>query len=47
MTTRWKWSKNFDDYAAGRIDASEIICVKCDKAPCKCSPCPSCASGLA
>lgn len=35
-----KWSSNFDDYASGKISAHELVCVKCDKAPCACTVCP-------
>lgn len=31
-----KWSPSFDDYAAGRIDASRIQCVLCGQVPCCC-----------
>ncbi len=27
------WSPNFDDFAAGRIDASQVRCLMCD-GPC-------------
>lgn len=33
------WSRNFDDYASGKIPASEIICVLCqNKNGCVCPP---------
>jgi hypothetical protein len=35
-----KWSPNFDDYASGKIPASKLVCVKCEKSPCKCTQCP-------
>jgi hypothetical protein len=33
-----KWSTSFDDYASGRIDASQIRCVLCRVALCECPP---------
>jgi hypothetical protein len=33
-----QWSPSFDDYAAGRIDASQIRCVLCRLVPCGCPP---------
>lgn len=30
------WSPSFDDYASGRIDASQIQCVLCGQVPCAC-----------
>lgn len=33
-----KVSPDFDDYAAGRIDASQIRCVLCTHVPCDCPP---------
>lgn len=32
------WSSNFDDYAAGRIEAHQIVCVLCETSPCTCPP---------
>ena len=32
------FSPNFDDYASGKIPASEIICVLCCNSPCCCPP---------
>jgi len=32
------WSPDFDDYASGRISASQVRCVLCLKAPCECPP---------
>lgn len=32
------WSDSFDDYATGRIDASQIRCVLCTHVPCACPP---------
>lgn len=32
------WSPSFDDYASGKISASEIVCVLCGNAPCVCPP---------
>jgi hypothetical protein len=31
-----KWSPDFDAYASGRLDASEVRCVLCGHAPCDC-----------
>lgn len=33
-----QWSPDFDDYAAGLIDGSQVRCVLCRKAPCECPP---------
>jgi hypothetical protein len=33
-----KWSPDFGDYAAGKVDASAIRCALCANAPCKCPP---------
>jgi hypothetical protein len=33
-----KWSPDFDAYAEGRIDASQIRCVLCTHCPCDCPP---------
>lgn len=30
------WSPSFDDYASGKIPASEIICALCQRSPCEC-----------
>ena len=32
------FSPNFDDYASGKIPASEIICCLCGNNPCCCPP---------
>lgn len=32
------WSPDFDDYAAGRVDASAIRCALCQTTPCTCPP---------
>lgn len=44
---KFTWSKNFDDYASGSIAVSQIVCVKCNKAPCACTLCPQCEWSLA
>jgi hypothetical protein len=31
-----KWSPDFEAYAAGEIDASQVRCVLCERAPCSC-----------
>jgi hypothetical protein len=33
-----KWSDSFDDYASGKIEASQIRCVFCQGIPCCCPP---------
>jgi hypothetical protein len=39
------WSPDFDDYAAGRIDASQVTCLMCQQAPCGSpNPCPKLGS---
>ena len=35
-------SPDFDAYAAGELDASQIRCVLCSTAPCSCEPCDTC-----
>lgn len=30
------WSPNLDAYAAGEIDAAQLVCVVCTSAPCTC-----------
>lgn len=30
------WSPDFDAYASGQIDASQLRCVLCQQAPCNC-----------
>jgi hypothetical protein len=30
------WSPDFDAYAAGRLDVSQVRCVLCEQAPCNC-----------
>ena len=32
------WSPDFDAYASGQLDASQIRCVLCGRAPCDCPP---------
>jgi hypothetical protein len=34
-----RWSSNLDDYASGKIDAHELVCVLCNTAPCSCVTC--------
>lgn len=31
-----RWSPDFDAYAEGRIDASQLQCVLCGQVPCAC-----------
>jgi hypothetical protein len=31
-------SPDFDAYAAGELDAAEVRCVLCERAPCGCPP---------
>lgn len=33
-----KWSPDFDSYASGELDASQIRCALCANAPCQCPP---------
>ncbi len=30
------WSPDFDAYATGQLDASQVRCVLCTRAPCRC-----------
>jgi hypothetical protein len=32
------WSPDLSAYAAGRLDASQVRCVLCGRAPCACPP---------
>jgi hypothetical protein len=32
------WSPDFDAYASGQLDASQVRCVLCGHAPCDCPP---------
>ena len=32
------WSPDFDAYASGQLDASQIRCVRCGHVPCGCPP---------
>jgi hypothetical protein len=34
-------SPDFDAYAAGQIDASQVRCLSCGQAPCQCTGCPA------
>jgi hypothetical protein len=31
-----RWSPDFDAYATGAIDASQVTCLMCEEAPCVC-----------
>lgn len=31
-----QWSPDFDAYASGELDASQVRCALCIKAPCEC-----------
>ena len=33
-----KWSPDFDAYASGQLDISQVRCVLCGQAPCQCPP---------
>lgn len=33
------WSPDFDAYASGQLDISQVRCVLCRKAPCECRQC--------
>lgn len=33
-----KWSSDFEAYASGQIDATQLRCVLCGHAPCDCPP---------
>ena len=30
------WSDDFDAYASGRLDISQVHCALCQRAPCRC-----------
>lgn len=32
------WSPDFDAYASGELDASQVRCALCETAPCSCPP---------
>jgi hypothetical protein len=32
------WSPDFDGYASGQLDISQVRCVLCGHAPCDCPP---------
>lgn len=32
------WSPDFDAYAEGRMDLSQVRCALCEKSPCVCPP---------
>jgi hypothetical protein len=32
------WSPDFDGYASGQLDLSQVRCVLCGHAPCDCPP---------
>lgn len=32
------WSPDFDGYASGQLDISQVRCVLCGLAPCNCPP---------
>ena len=32
------WSPDFDAYASGQLDISQVRCVLCQQAPCQCPP---------
>lgn len=34
-----QWSPDFDAYASGRLDISQVRCVLCGQAPCQCRFC--------
>ena len=34
-----KWSPDFDAYASGQLDISQVRCVLCGQAPCACQHC--------
>lgn len=36
-----RWSPDFDAYARGELDISQVRCVLCGKAPCQCRQCPA------
>jgi hypothetical protein len=33
------WSPDFDAYASGQLDVSQVRCVLCGRAPCQCRQC--------
>ena len=35
-----RWSPDFDAYASGELDISQVRCVLCGVAPCECRQCP-------
>jgi hypothetical protein len=35
----FRWSPDFGAYAAGELDASQLRCVLCGRAPCACQHC--------
>lgn len=39
-----RWSPNFHAYASGDIDASQLVCVLCEDAPCACGSAAGSAS---
>lgn len=34
-----QWSPDFDAYASGKLDISQVRCVLCRQAPCQCRQC--------
>jgi hypothetical protein len=34
-----QWSPDFDAYASGKLDITQVRCLLCGKAPCECKQC--------